>query len=100
MVQPQLRLPQQHHLLRRRRCTIQSLRLIRRSRSAKKWTTKLSGDGDRGWRAGRSARPFFLNEHTVEAKPTTHQTDLSKLPRALAPLMARPQWAVWRWTQQ
>ena len=33
-------------------------------------------------------------------KPTTHQGDLTKLPRALAPLVERPQWAVWRWTQQ
>ena len=34
------------------------------------------------------------------AKPTTHQADLTKLPRALAPLIERPQWAIWRWTQQ
>ena len=34
------------------------------------------------------------------AKPITHQGDLSKLPKALAPLIARPQWAVWRWTQK
>src|SRR6516225_2255005 len=33
-------------------------------------------------------------------KPTTHQKDLAKLPRALAPLIERPQWCVWRWTQQ
>jgi AAA domain len=33
-------------------------------------------------------------------KPTTVQRDLSKLPRALAPLVERPQWAVWRWTQR
>jgi len=33
-------------------------------------------------------------------KPTTHQTDLAKLPRALAPLIERPQWAIWRWTEQ
>ena len=33
-------------------------------------------------------------------KPTTHQADLAKLPRGLAPLIERPQWAVWRWTQQ
>ena len=26
------------------------------------------------------------------AKPTTHQADLAKLPRALAPLIERPQW--------
>ena len=35
-----------------------------------------------------------------ENKPTTHQGDLAKLPRALAPLVERPQWVVWRWTQQ
>jgi hypothetical protein len=34
------------------------------------------------------------------AKPTTHQRDLAKLPRALAPLKERPQWAIWRWTQK
>jgi primase-polymerase (primpol)-like protein len=33
-------------------------------------------------------------------KPTTYQADLTKLPRALAPLLERPQWAIWRWTQQ
>ena len=34
------------------------------------------------------------------SKPTAYQADLAKLPRALAPLIDRPQWAVWRWTQQ
>ena len=34
------------------------------------------------------------------AKPTVYQTDLAKLPHALAPLIDRPQWAIWRWTQQ
>ena len=33
-------------------------------------------------------------------KPVTHQGDLAKLPRALAPLIERPQWCVWRWTQK
>ena len=33
-------------------------------------------------------------------KPTTHQRDLAKLPRALAPLIEREQWAVWKWTQR
>jgi len=33
-------------------------------------------------------------------KPTTQQANLAKLPRALAPLIERPQWAVWRWTQK
>jgi AAA domain len=36
----------------------------------------------------------------TEAKPSTHQADLAKLPRALALLIERPQWAVWRWTRQ
>jgi hypothetical protein len=36
----------------------------------------------------------------TDAKPSTCQADLAKLPRALAPLIERPQWAVWRWTQQ
>ena len=30
--------------------------------------------------------------------PTTCNGDLAKLPRALAPLIARRQWAIWRWT--
>ena len=33
-------------------------------------------------------------------KPITQQRDLAKLPGALAPLIERPQWAVWRWTQK
>ena len=33
-------------------------------------------------------------------RPITQQRDLAKLPRALAPLIERPQWAVWRWTQK
>ena len=36
---------------------------------------------------------------TNVAKPTTHHGNLAKLPPALAPLIERPQWAVWRWTQ-
>jgi hypothetical protein len=36
----------------------------------------------------------------TNAKPITHQGDLAKLPNALAPLIERPQWAVWRWTQK
>jgi AAA domain len=35
----------------------------------------------------------------MTTKPTTHQGNLAKLPRALAPLVERPQWAIWRWTQ-
>jgi hypothetical protein len=33
-------------------------------------------------------------------RPTTHQRDLAKLPPALLPLIERPQWCVWRWTQR
>jgi primase-polymerase (primpol)-like protein len=32
-------------------------------------------------------------------RPTTHQANLAKLLRALAPLIERPQWTIWRWTQ-
>jgi hypothetical protein len=32
-------------------------------------------------------------------RPITHQSNLGKLPRALTPLIERPQWAIWRWTQ-
>ena len=31
-------------------------------------------------------------------KPLTHQGDLAKLPRALAPLIERKQWCIYRWT--
>src|SRR5262249_11108320 len=34
------------------------------------------------------------------AKPNTFQRNLAKLPPALAPLIERPQWCVWRWTQK
>ena len=33
-------------------------------------------------------------------KPSTQQGNLAKLPRALAPLIERTQWAVWRWIQK
>ena len=39
-----------------------------------------------------------MSSDTTTAKPITHQADLAKLPRALAPLLARSQWAIWRWT--
>ena len=39
-----------------------------------------------------------MSGDTNTAKPVTHQANLAKLPRALAPLIARPQWAIWRWT--
>src|SRR5262245_34537275 len=35
-----------------------------------------------------------------DVKPTTYQRNLAKLPPALAPLIERPQWCVWRWTQK
>jgi AAA domain len=35
-----------------------------------------------------------------DIKPTTSQRNLAKLPPALAPLIERPQWCVWRWTQK
>jgi hypothetical protein len=41
-----------------------------------------------------------VQEHSNFDKPTTHQGDLAKLPRALTPLVEKPQWVVWRWTQQ
>ena len=34
-----------------------------------------------------------------DVRPATQQGDLAKLPPALAPLIERRQWAVWRWTQ-
>ena len=41
-----------------------------------------------------------MSSDTITAKPVTHQAGLAKLPRALAPLLARPQWAIWRWTMK
>jgi hypothetical protein len=38
-------------------------------------------------------------ENDTNTRPTTHQRDLAKLPRELAPLIERSQWGVWRWTQ-
>ena len=39
-------------------------------------------------------------ENTCNTKPITYQRNLAKLPKALAPLIERKQWAVWRWTQK
>src|SRR5262245_6078280 len=36
----------------------------------------------------------------THARPNTIQGNLAKLPKALAPLIERPQWCVWRWTQK
>src|SRR5262245_13938846 len=41
-----------------------------------------------------------MTRNTNTGKPITHQRDLAKLPRALAPLIERPQWAVFRLTQR
>src|SRR5258705_8079950 len=38
--------------------------------------------------------------NTSNTRPITQQKNLAKLPKALAPLIERPQWAVWRWTQK
>jgi hypothetical protein len=38
-----------------------------------------------------------MSNDTNTPKPVTYQGNLAKLPRALAPLIARPQWAIWRW---
>jgi primase-polymerase (primpol)-like protein len=35
----------------------------------------------------------------TNAPPITYQRDLAKLPPALTPLLERPQWTVWHWTQ-
>jgi AAA domain len=35
----------------------------------------------------------------TNTRPTTHQRDLAKLPRALVPLIERSQWTGWRWVQ-
>ena len=40
------------------------------------------------------------NPNSNKNTPTTYQKDLAKLPRALVPLIERPQWCVWRWTPQ
>jgi len=39
-------------------------------------------------------------ENTSNAKPITYQRNLAKLPKALVPLIERPQWCVWRWMQR
>jgi AAA domain len=38
--------------------------------------------------------------NTCNTRPITHQKNLAKLPKALAPLIERPQCCVWRWTQK
>jgi putative DNA primase/helicase len=38
--------------------------------------------------------------NTSNTRPITHEKNLAKLPKALAPLIERPQWCVWRWTQK
>ena len=41
-----------------------------------------------------------MENDTCSTKPITYQRNLAKLPKALAPLLERKQWAVWRWTQK
>ena len=41
-----------------------------------------------------------MGNDSNSGSPIAQQRDLTKLPRALAPLIQRPQWAVWRWTQK
>jgi AAA domain len=36
----------------------------------------------------------------TNTKPITYQRNLAKLPPALMPLIERPQWCIWRWTQK
>src|SRR5262245_12451702 len=48
----------------------------------------------------RPPRSCAVGNDTNNRKPTTYQRDLAKLPRALAPLIERPQWCIWRWTQK
>src|SRR5262245_1601673 len=38
--------------------------------------------------------------NTCNVKPITHEKNLAKLPKALAPLIQREKWCVWRWTQK
>jgi hypothetical protein len=88
---------------------IRNLKLIRRSRSAKKWMTSCHFDAkQKRRRAAATARCLHNNrglwnlgasKMADNSRPTTHQADLAKLPRSLAPLIERPQWAIWRWTQ-
>ena len=53
-----------------------------------------------GWRDA-GPPPILVRERAVQDnKPTTYQGDLAKLPRALAPLVERPQWVAWRWSSR
>jgi Protein of unknown function (DUF3987) len=45
----------------------------------------------------QNLRPSIFTD--TNKRPTTYQGTLAKLPRALAPLLERPQWCLWRWTQ-
>jgi hypothetical protein len=51
-------------------------------------------------RAHNPPSSVFIEDVMNNAKPTTTQANLAQLPRALLPLIERPQWAVWRWTQK
>src|SRR6516225_2257619 len=80
-------------------------RNCRRSRASPTISTmKLgsrSGTERRAWKS-KPSKPAISPSVAMSSnsKPITQQRDLAKLPRALAPLLERPQWAVWRWTQK
>src|SRR5262249_38801858 len=80
------------------------------ARSARNWTTKLTFEkpDSRPVAAGcpkpEAAVGFEANGCGSDrglptmTKPTTHQGNLAKLPRALTPLLGRKQWCIWQWT--
>ena len=50
---------------------------------------------------GAAAVPMKELRHDTQPCETyPHQCNLAKLPMALMPLIERPQWCVWRWTQK
>src|SRR6266436_3855616 len=62
---------------------------------------RLKGGGPEWFRSGAAASTKECCAMTRnDVLPTTHQRNLAKLPPALAPLIERPQWCVWRWTQK
>jgi hypothetical protein len=67
-------------------------------------TTIFRGDDEVGGGPRLGAAALSMMERVMGAntnnKPTTYQGDLAKLPRALAPLIERPQWGVWSWIQK
>src|SRR5215467_133196 len=59
-----------------------------------------SGSGSEWFKSGAAASTKGVAMTRNDAKPITYQRNLAKLPKALAPLIERPQWCVWRWTQK